>query len=36
MDGSLALALRPFLIHLTIVDIIPETRQAAESLATEI
>lgn len=33
MGGSLALALRPFLTHLTIVDTSPETRAAAQNLA---
>ncbi len=33
MGGSLALALRPFLTHLTIVDTSPETRAAAQELA---
>ncbi len=33
MGGSLALALRPFLTHLTIVDTNPETREAAQNLA---
>ncbi|MCB9422494.1 MAG: prephenate dehydrogenase [Ardenticatenaceae bacterium] len=33
MGGSLALALRPFLAHLTIIDSNPETRTAAQELA---
>lgn len=33
MGGSLALALRPFLSHLTIVDTNPETRAAAQDFA---